>query len=240
MKKILVLILLINSFNLFPLESTHKFLAQIEQDSLSYAKSSDFSKQREFKEDLKTKYNSRDFIYKEEKVKKRNTPKINNNSLGFLKGLASFMGTIFPYLLALIVIFILVKTFVYNDKDFWKFSKLKKKVSKKIIYSEEEDNIDENDYEKLLLRAIKNKEYRLATRYYYLSVLKKMNHKELIDFHKDKTNSQYLFELKDSEIRKQFSYLLYIYDYVWYGEFPVNELQFNTIEDSYKDFIKKI
>lgn len=240
MKKILVLILLINSFNLFSLGNTHDFLSQIEQDSLSYAKSSDFSKQREFEEDLKTKYNSRDFIYKEEKVKKKNTPKINNNSLGFLKGLASFMGTIFPYLLALIIIFILVKTFVYNDKDFWKFSKLKKKVSKKIIYSEEEDNIDENDYEKLLLRAIKNKEYRLATRYYYLSVLKKMTHKELIDFHKDKTNSQYLFELKDSEIRKQFSYLLYIYDYVWYGEFPINELQFNTIESSYKDFIKKI
>ena len=81
-------------------------------------------------------------------------------------------------------------------------------------------------------------DYRKATRYYYLLLLKRMNEKELITYDKDKTNSEYVFDLQKLELRKQFSYLLYIYDYVWYGEFKVDELNFKTIENEYESFFK--
>jgi len=80
----------------------------------------------------------------------------------------------------------------------------------------------------------------LATRYYYLSLLKRLSQKGLITYDKDKTNTEYKFELQDKQMRKKFSYLAYVYDYVWYGEFPVDESKFSTIETNYKTFLQTI
>ena len=240
MQKIVSLLLFLVSMHMYA--NTYSFtFYQKEKDSISYAKNSDRVKQRSFSDELTSKYNGKDFIYTEEKTPEKKPQKKAN--LNFEKSAASivkFMASVFPYLLAIIVIFILIKSFVYGDKDFWKFSKTTKKGTKKLIFENEDENINEHDYDKLLAQAIQNKEYRLATRYYYLSLLKKMSKKGLIDYHKDKTNSQYLFELKDNDTRKQFSYLLYIYDYVWYGEFVVDTPKFNSIENSYKNFINTL
>ena len=95
-------------------------------------------------------------------------------------------------------------------------------------------------FDTLLTNAINNGNYRLATRFHYLSLLKKLSQKELIKYDKDKTNTEYQFELKNKELRAKFSYLAYIYDYVWYGEFPVDQLKFGVIENKYKSFIEVI
>lgn len=213
------------------------------QDTLVFAQDGDIGKQRNFKDNLPSKYNGSDFTYKETTEKPpevKEAKKIDRSTQDFLSGLFKFFATVFPYLLAIVVIYILVSVFVYDNKDFWKFKRPTKRETKKLVYEDDDENIDENDYEKLLARALQNNDYRLATRYYYLSVLKLMSHKKLIDYHKDKTNSQYLFELKDTDTRKQFSYLSYIYDYVWYGEFYVDQQKFTSIETSYKSFITKL
>lgn len=217
----------------------------LENDSISYDKNVDYVKKRKLGNDLKSKYKGKDFIYTEstppsKKTKKESKKKINENTLDFFKDLISFLGTVFPYLLALIVILILLKSFVFTEMDFWKFNKSTKQHKKALIFEEEDEDINKNDYSKLLERAILNNDYRLATRYYYLLLLKIMSQKGIIKYDKDKTNSEYLFELKSINSRKQFSYLIYLYDYVWYGEFPIDELKFNAIENNYKSYIKKL
>ncbi len=217
----------------------------LENDSISYDKNVDYVKKRKLGNDLTSKYKGKDFIYTEntptpKKTKKETEQRINEGSLDFFKDLISFMGTVFPYLLALIVILILLKSFVFTEIDFWKFNKSPKQQKKALIFEEEEEDINNNNYGKLLERAIHNNDYRLATRYYYLLLLKLMSQKGIIKYDKDKTNSEYLFELKNINSRKQFSYLLYLYDYVWYGEFPIDELKFNAIENNYKSYIKKL
>jgi hypothetical protein len=199
---------------------------------------------RSFDEELKSKYNGRDFQYKEIKKNEEEKKEIKSKekdqlSLDFFKGLTSFLSTAFPYLLALIVVVIIVKSVVAGNTDFWRFKK--QKITKSPLVIEEiEDNIEKNDYESLLKLAITNKDYRKATRYYYLFLLKQMHEKELISYDKDKTNSEYVFDLKKIELRKHFSYLLYIYDYVWYGEFIVDETNFVTIKNEYESFLKRI
>ena len=108
------------------------------------------------------------------------------------------------------------------------------KVSERLVY--EDEDIHETDIDGLLQKAIHNKEYRLAIRYYYLSVLKTLSNKKLIDYHIDKTNSEYLFEIKNESIRNEFSYLSYIYSYVWYGDFPIDETNFKLAENKYTSF----
>lgn len=204
--------------------------------------SASIQERRQFKENLNEKYSGRDFTYIEEETKKEETEDKKSNSssgkafIDLLKGI----GTILPYLLILFVVFILVKSFIGEDFDFWNKSKSKIAQGAEFSTEEEVDLIDRTGYEKALQNAIAAKNFRLATRFYYLILLQRLNEKELIQYHKDKTNSQYLFELSQASQRKHFTYLVYLYDYVWYGEFPINEVEFEQVTNSYQDFFKTL
>jgi hypothetical protein len=200
-------------------------------DSITYEKTIDYSEKRAFKEDLKKKYSNKEFVYLSELEKEE---ELNPSSTAFLKGLIFFLSKIFPFILGGIIIFIILKTFLGSEIGFWNFKKSKNKVAEKLIF--EDEDIHETNIEGLLQSAILKKEYRLAIRYYYLSVLKLLSDKKMIVYHKDKTNSEYLFEIKDATSRKQFSYLSYVYSYVWYGEFPIDEVNFKLAETKYQSF----
>lgn len=245
-KKLLFIFFCAFSMVVFSQESLEEILAkkndsilqsQKEIDSIVYTKNTKIDTLRTFKAVLKDKYSDKEFTYiddvKEAPKKKKSTP-----NLGFLSGFAFFMTNIFPFLLGLIVVLIILKAFLGSETGFWNFKKLPKKITEKLVY--EEEDINETDFDTLLNKAITNKNYRLATRYYYLSLLKKLTDKKHIEYHKDKTNSEYLFEIENKEIRNQFSYVSYIYSYVWYGEFPVDEAKFVTIQNKYQSFLKTI
>ena len=205
-------------------------------DTLVYTKNTDISKEREFSSNLKDNYSGKDFQYKE------NTPEKKNNSapidLGIINALVFFMSQIFPYLLAGIIIFIILKILLGFELQFWKANHTSKRRKEKLIY--EDEDLDEIDLETLLKQSIDQKEFRLAIRYYYLTALKGLSTKRIIDYHKDKTNSEYLFEIENKALRSQFSYLSYIYTYVWYGEFPVDEQHFKAAQNKYQSFLNDI
>lgn len=214
---------------------------KIKRDT-TYLKDLEYTKKRTFEKDLNTKYSGSDFKY-EDDIKKPKDPEIQvppkpieGNSI---KGFSTFMSSVFPFILAIVVVLIILKSFVNIESGFWNIKAAKKEKAVKLV-SEDDHDIDASDYEALLQRAIKNGNYRLATRYYYLSLLKKLSHNNYIEYHKDKTNSEYLFELKNKSMRSNFSYLSYIYSYVWYGESAVDEMKFKTIENKYKSFIETI
>ncbi|WP_412561253.1 hypothetical protein [Winogradskyella sp. MIT101101] len=101
-----------------------------------------------------------------------------------------------------------------------------------------EENIEQVDFDKLIKKAIKQNNFRLATRYMYLKTLKVLASKQTIEWHYDKTNSDYLNEIKDSKLKSLFKRVSYIYDYVWYGEFPIDEVSFNKNKDDFNQLIK--
>lgn len=91
-------------------------------------------------------------------------------------------------------------------------------------YSEE--NITEVNFDQLIKQAINEGNFRLATRFLYLKSLKTLTKNNIIEWHYDKTNSDYLNEIRNAETRQLFKKASYVYDYVWYGEFPLDQQQF--------------
>ena len=86
-----------------------------------------------------------------------------------------------------------------------------------------EENIKDVNFDHLIEAALKDNNYRLATRYLYLKSLKLLTNKNIIEWHYDKTNSDYINEIKDEKTKLVFKRISYLYDYVWYGEFPIDK-----------------
>lgn len=103
-----------------------------------------------------------------------------------------------------------------------------------------EEDIQQVDFENLIKTALKENNYRLATRYLYLKSLKNLTNKNIIDWHYDKTNSDYLNEISDDATKQLFKRISYIYDYVWYGEFAIDKDAFNKNKADFSTLNKRI
>lgn len=137
-------------------------------------------------------------------------------------------------LIVVYVIYSIVKL-ILNKEGQWIFGK---STTQKIVkYDDIELNLKNVDFEKLIKDTLKSGEQRLAIRYYYLWLLKKMSEKNVIEWNPEKTNSDYLHEIKNESIRNDFGYVSYLYNYIWYGEFDLDE---NTFEKAQKTFEKTL
>jgi hypothetical protein len=235
MKKIIFFLLFLFAFVGYAQDSIEE-IVEVKADTIIYQKDLKISDERVFKDDLKDTYSGKEFNYKEEKTKKKTDSSPIN--AGFIKLIIFFMKTIFPFILGGFIIFLILKAFLGFRLDFWNSPKKSQNLSEKLIYKDE--NIHEVNLEALLNKALEVNDYRLAIRYYYLTTLKSLSNKKLIEYHKDKTNTEYLFEIKDKGLKNQFSYLTYVYTYVWYGEFFIDEQHFLVVKNKYQQFLKSI
>ncbi|MEO8932819.1 MAG: hypothetical protein ABI295_00810 [Xanthomarina sp.] len=103
-----------------------------------------------------------------------------------------------------------------------------------------EEDIQQLDFENLIKSALNENNFRLATRYLYLKALKNLTSKNIIDWHYNKTNSDYLNEISDDGIKQLFKRISYIYDYVWYGEFSIDAQAFAKNEEAFLTLNKRI
>jgi len=144
----------------------------------------------------------------------------------FLKVLPYFAVMIFAYLIFRFMVGI----------DLIKTGKTLKKNPNKVYLSEDERIIHEENLQTLIDKAVRNKQYRLAVRYYYLQVLKQLMDSGVIEWHNEKTNRDYVRELAQSKLASYFKNLTFIYDYVWYGNYNPAEKEFKEIEKDFLNF----
>ena len=102
------------------------------------------------------------------------------------------------------------------------------------------DNIENADIHALIKHAENENNYRLAIRYYYLLVLKTLSLRNHIKFEDDKTNNEYLNEIKSKSFSKDFAYISYLYNYIWYGEFPLNINKYNKAKSNFYSFLNQV
>ncbi|MDR1089752.1 MAG: hypothetical protein LBL79_01640 [Prevotella sp.] len=105
------------------------------------------------------------------------------------------------------------------------------------IYTE---NVHEMNFDALISNALQNKDYRLAIRFIYLKNLKLLSDKEIITWNANKTNYSYQYEINNHNLRTKFLETTLIFDYVWYGEFPVEEAGFSGLSSHLNDFSNMI
>lgn len=161
-------------------------------------------------------------------------PKTDTANLEFLATLFKVLGI----LLVVVAIVFLLRYFV-GIQGMQKATNKKFDPNAKIDTQTIAEHIHEFDLPALIQKAIAQKDFSVATRLYYLLTIKTLSDKNLIQWKKDKTNRNYLNELKGIDIKNQFSQLTNIFERVWYGEVAVNEAIFGEIEGAFKGFILK-
>lgn len=207
-----------------------------------------FYKVRSFDADFREKYTDSDFQYETKTQAKSGWDRFWEAVGRFFDELFDFSGngnrasgyTLLKYIIAIVVmlfsVYMIVRA-VLNKESMWIFGKSGKKITMQDVAGED---IMQMDF-KQLIQETKNKEdYRLSVRYYYLWLLKELSEREIINWHWDKTNSDYLYEIKNAGLKKDFEYLSYVYDYSWYGEFPIDEVAFAKVERVFRKNLKAL
>ncbi|TDS56893.1 DUF4129 domain-containing protein [Myroides indicus] len=127
----------------------------------------------------------------------------------------------------------------YLEKDlYWLTKKKGKQV--KIDISDIEQNLENINFPALINQTIAEKQYRLTIRYYYLWLLQQLQQQNHIVWHAEKTNSDYVNEIKDTAIKTNFRYLSYIYNNIWYGEHQIEENEFISAKQSFESILKPV
>lgn len=139
-------------------------------------------------------------------------------------------------LVILVVVFFAVRIYL-NHKGGWFLEK--KNDALDVDVHDVEQLIQSADFVLLIAGAEKDNNTRLSIRYYYLWLLKKLKDSGAVEWLPDKTNSDYLYEIKNKEVKNQFSQLSYLYEYIWYGEFSINDLEYQEAKASFLNFLRK-
>ncbi|RYU86152.1 DUF4129 domain-containing protein [Mucilaginibacter terrigena] len=105
-----------------------------------------------------------------------------------------------------------------------------------LAYSESAEDINIIDFDKDIANATAIRNYRLAVRLLYLQSLKLLNDARLIDWQISKTNSVYIHEITDAAQKQSFKLLTRQFEYVWYGDLPIDNNSFKTIDALFSDF----
>lgn len=113
--------------------------------------------------------------------------------------------------------------------------------NKKLKSEEEEHELADVSADSLEAKIRENfslGNFREATRFHYLHLLKLLSLKEMIFLKSTATNHDYIIQMSKTDLQNDFSLLTNIYDHVWYGEADVNSDQYNRI-DQYFTRIKE-
>ncbi len=181
-------------------------------------------------------------VEKEKKKEEAKPPSVSRGSGtsggGWLNGVMASSGLkIFLWVLAAaFVLFIIYKLFVTEGA----FKRKAKALPGKTPTAEEEVITPESDFDRLVREALQQRNYRLAVRYHYLQTLHSLAQKNYVQLAADKTNYNYVTEIKDYQKQTDFKNLTLNYEYVWYGEFAIDEIVYHKLKTAFQAFNTKI
>lgn len=222
-------------------------------DSLTVKKDKSSIVQKKFDAKALEKYKTdKDFDYSENEVVKDSTfiervfNWLSRQLLRFLewifgvkyaKGILGNILMALPYIIVGILLFLLIKFFLKVNSNSIVSSASNKPI---VSITEDEALIKHKDLLKLIKQAINQKNYRLAIRFYYLNIIKHLENNELIIYEQQKTNEDYIQEISKKEIKSSFKDLTRLYDFVWYGNFEIDETKFVKVAANFEAIINLI
>jgi hypothetical protein len=134
-------------------------------------------------------------------------------------------------LLGLFLIFVIYRIIVVNNLYFIP-------SRKKLVHDDDggEENISDENIDVKIRNAAAAGDFRTAIRYSYLKGLRLLNDKGWIRMHAQATNHDYLYQVSKYPVAGDFNFLTRVYDYVWYGEFVVNDEQYARLQTEFQKF----
>lgn len=139
------------------------------------------------------------------------------------------------------ILFALIFVAVITALYFW----LRKQNSNPKFVQEFDDDwnpeiITKSELELRLENALLNQNFREAIRVYFTLILQELIALEYIQWKREKTNHEYLRDLKHSDVRNQFKQSIRIFDLVWYGEYLLDQSRFEKIQPHFLEYIQKL
>ena len=110
----------------------------------------------------------------------------------------------------------------------------------KIAYDAVEEDINAIDFGAELNQAIAQHDYRKSVRLYYLQTLKVLADRQHINWQRYKTNRHYWHELRNTNLQQPFNQLTRLFDYIWYGEFQIDDQHFRQAQQAFQTFEQTI
>ncbi len=198
-----------------------------------------------FKDNIPSRYKGNEFDYSVSKPRESFFQKLWRKLNQIIQGIfgetalnksaefTTVLIRLFAIILVGFLLYFIIRYIMGKDGSFI-FGKKNKKLD--INVQELHENIHEINFPESIAKFEHSGDYRSAIRYHFLFVLKKLSDKKLISWNPEKTNKDYATELKAPHLKNEFSSLSYIFDYVWYGEFSIEEQSYQKFKNQYQAF----
>tara|TARA_R110000868_G_scaffold1211_8_gene9451 strand:- start:4818 stop:5537 length:720 start_codon:yes stop_codon:yes gene_type:complete len=103
-----------------------------------------------------------------------------------------------------------------------------------------EEELESLDLEALLDSSLSKSDFPAATRYLYLITLKMLNEHNLISWGIEKTNIDYEREFSSHSGSSVFISLTSYYEFVEYGDFEIDKVGYELVDDLYNDLKNRV
>jgi len=201
---------------------------------------------KEFDNDLTDKYTGDDFDYTERELGSQNLILgifsyilrviADIFDIAMAPWLAKLLEIIFYICLGLGALYFVLKTYRGSGSD-RVLGKTATKIKAVVTGNYEETR---PDHSLLANEAAAQGDFRLAVRHLYLKALNGLEDRGLITRHADKTNVDYQLELAGSGLENFYREASYIYDHIWYGEFPVDSSDYDRARSRFSMLFKSM
>ncbi len=195
----------------------------------------------------------------EEEARNNNTGNANSSNRGNTSnrrsrnyadwdlGLGENIGASFFKMLLMIVGILLVSVLVFRlaggtfETETNKKNIVQKGVAGTVNIRNVEENLHKSDMEILIDQSLADKNYMMAIRLYYLWAIKELSNKKLIKWKRDKTNRDYIREMRKTDLNKSFREVTRIFERVWYGQQEqLDQSDYLPIQKKLNDFVQQV
>lgn len=103
-----------------------------------------------------------------------------------------------------------------------------------------EERLIDSDLRRFIRDALSKNDYKLTVRLYYLYILQTLAANKKIAWSKDKTNKEYIQEMKPHPLGATFQKVTRIFENIWYGDEALNRESYEQIEPEFERLIHEI
>jgi len=139
------------------------------------------------------------------------------------------------------ILFILIFSIVLVLLYFWlKRMNFNSKVTQEFDENWNPEVITKSELESRLDHALSQEIYREAIRIYYTIILQELIRLKMIRWKLEKTNHQYIYEVKNVNHKADLSNCTRFFDIVWYGEYTIDLTKFEELQPRFTRFIQTL
>ncbi len=141
------------------------------------------------------------------------------------------------YALMIVALILIIRGLIKGDRRGLIFGEIK---TDEIKMMESEEDITQLNFDELIISAIGRKDFKLAVRYLFLKSLKLLSEKGIVELRNNKTNHQYLLEIKNNRISGAFQIATSRFEWVWYGDSPIDEKILKSSQNDFNELFELI